>query len=63
VQRKIKVPRLCPLVLLVNVGWRQDKALGGEKERWCEVGCCGVQQRKEINVWVELEFCIGVVAL
>jgi len=27
---KLNVPRLCPLDLLVNVGWRQDRALGCE---------------------------------
>jgi hypothetical protein len=33
----LKVPRQCPLVLLVKVGWRGGKTFGGEEdidERW-----------------------------
>jgi hypothetical protein len=27
----LKFPRQCPLVLLVKISWKQDKALGSEK--------------------------------
>jgi hypothetical protein len=29
----MKVPRQCPLVLLVKVGWREGKAFGFEEGR------------------------------
>jgi hypothetical protein len=28
----LSVPRLCPVVLLINVGWTQDRALGSEEK-------------------------------
>jgi hypothetical protein len=29
----LEVPRQCPLVLLVNVSWRESRALGSEEDK------------------------------
>jgi hypothetical protein len=44
----LKVPRQCPLVLLVGVGLRKGKALGSEKGKMlgCGLSC---DQRKEVE--------------
>jgi hypothetical protein len=39
----MKVPRQCPFVLLVKVGWREDKAFGSEK--------VGDEKRSEERSW------------
>jgi hypothetical protein len=46
----LKVPRQCPLVLLVKDGWRQGRTLGSEEGK--DEGR-GYVMRKELSIWAE----------
>jgi hypothetical protein len=45
----LEVPRLCPLVLLVKLGWREDGVLESEVGRVRGRGLV-MQQRKEAEI-------------
>jgi hypothetical protein len=45
----LKVPRQCPLFLIVEVRFRDDKALGSEKDEGLGCGLC-YEQRREIKL-------------
>jgi hypothetical protein len=45
--RALKVPRQCPLVLLVEVHLREGKALGSEKAKVLESGLCEARRKVE----------------
>ena len=42
----LEVPRRCPLVLLVKLGWKRCTVLGNEEGGVLEVDCWVVQQRE-----------------
>jgi hypothetical protein len=42
----LKVPRQCPLVLLIEVSLREAKTLGSEKGNELEYGFCYEQRRE-----------------
>jgi len=46
----LKVPGLCPFVLVIMVFWKQIRALGFEESKAMEVVSFSLQHRK----WVEL---------
>ena len=53
----LKVPRQCPLVLLVRLGWNQAKALGSEAGGMVGSDLLGERWRGEkLSMWTE--FCV-----